>query len=101
MKHHPVRAILNDTRHQAAVSREDVLYAAEVMPILFENGVRAMAIVAPKMPTTQLSVNSFQKKTTDSNVRLFTNRGKARSWIQSQIRQANPNSDYEYNQIVT
>ena len=83
IKGNPVLGILNDTTGQGAVAPVDGRYAAEAMPELFADGVKAMAIVIPQKSTTRLAVDRFQKTSSEvvENVKLFDNRQEALSWL--------------------
>ena len=80
-----MRGIFNDTKEQGAVSPDEVKYASSVMPSLFQNGVRAMAMVMPKKSVTKLSVNRFKEDSSDANVRLFSEADEAMIWLKAVI----------------
>lgn len=85
VRSHPVRGIFNDTYEQDSIAPEDGLYAANVMPELFQNGLKGMAIRTPQEPATKLVVNRFQKNSMASNakVRAFSDSEDAMDWLRS------------------
>ena len=85
VRSHHVMGILNDTYEQGAVAPEDGLYAANVMPDLFQNGLRGMAIIAPQKSTTRLAIDRFQKNSTEAEekVRTFVDLEEALVWLRS------------------
>lgn len=85
VKQNPVRGIFNDTLEQGAVSPKDVQYASAAMPTLFQNGVKAMAIVLPKQVITKMSVDMFKRESSNAVVELFSDANKARSWLEKAV----------------
>lgn len=81
VKENPVDAILNNTLEQTQVKHEDVEYAAKILPQLFANGVKAMAIIIPDNVYTQMSLKKFEEDTKGTNINLFTQESHAMDWI--------------------
>jgi len=82
---HPVESILSDALQQKVVSMTDASYAASVLPELFGNGLKAMAFVIPKDIFTQLSLKNFAQAQHIGQVRYFTSREEAETWIEELI----------------
>ena len=81
IKNNSVKAILNDTLAQNVVKPEDTEYASAQMPTLFQNGLKAMAIVVPQSIFTKMSLKKFEQESKGANLRMFTSKDEAKKWI--------------------
>jgi hypothetical protein len=84
VKKNDVKAILNNTLEQSVVNKADTKYAASLMPQLFMDGIKSMAIILPEDIFTQISVKRFEVDTRGANVKMFTEVNSAMAWIKSQ-----------------
>ena len=77
-----VSSIISDTLKQRAVKLEDSDYAASVVPILFESGLKAMAFVIPENIFTKMALKKFADVEKPNNdVQYFTNMDEAIEWV--------------------
>lgn len=81
VENNSVRAILNNTLEQQVVKPEDTQYAASKMPEMFQNGIKAMAIIVPKNIITQMSLKKFEQDVKGANVKMFSSVNEAKAWI--------------------
>jgi len=81
VKENDVKTILSDTLNQKVVKSEDADYAAGVIPILVENGMKAMAFVVPENVFTQLSLNKFSSSVKGDTTGYFKSIAEAENWL--------------------
>jgi hypothetical protein len=51
------------------------------MPLLFQSGLKAMAVVVPQSIFTKMSLKKFEKESKGANLRMFTSKEEAKEWI--------------------
>lgn len=85
VKSKEVTAIISDTLNQKAIKPEDSEYAASVVPLLFNAGLKAMAFVIPENIFTKISLKRFAiiGGENQHNVEYFFNRDDADNWLNS------------------
>lgn len=86
VKVNKVESIISDTLKQRAIKPEDSEYAASVMPVLFENGLKAMAFIIPENIFTKLALKNFADKDKSNKIQYFMNINEAFKWIEWLLR---------------
>lgn len=80
-KEHDLTTILSDTTHQAVLAKEGSDYAASVVPVLMENGMKKIAFILPKSIFTKLAVQNFTEQSQTGASRSFTSLEEAERWL--------------------
>jgi hypothetical protein len=80
-----VKGILSDALAQGVVSAEDAKYAADTIPTMYKNGLRAMAFVIPENIFTKLSLKKFEKTSMLNITQYFISIESAMDWIHKTI----------------
>lgn len=84
-----VLSLICDLSDQQVVSMDNILYASQTFPKLFEHGVLAAAFIIPKNIFSQLSLKEFAKTQDSPKVQYFRCKKEAQKWITEKL-QANP-----------
>ena len=77
----PVYTLVSDTRNQGIVSQQDAEYAANIMPLLIENGLKGMAFIAQNLNNTKFSIDHFNQAEQTNIVHVFDNTSDANQWL--------------------
>lgn len=80
-KKNELTTILSDTTHQAVLAKEGSDYAASVMPVLMENGLKKIAFVLPKSIFTKLAVQNFTDQSQNGVTGSFSSPEEAEQWL--------------------
>ena len=80
-KEHDLTTILSDTTHQAVLAKEGSDYAASVVPVLMENGMKKVAFILPKSIFTKLAVQNFTEQSQSGVSGSFTSLEEAERWL--------------------
>ena len=82
-KNHRITALITDTREHGIVNQSDVEYAASMMSILIENGLKRMAFVTSKNKMTLFSVDYFINNQSVESIEVFNDLDDAHEWLES------------------
>ncbi|GAO28446.1 hypothetical protein [Geofilum rubicundum] len=80
VRKHKVVFLISDTSGQKVVSSSDAEYAASVMKVMIENGLKAMAFVIPENVFTKFSLKKFSDAGHGDVVAYFDSLTDARKW---------------------
>ncbi|MFO8234849.1 MAG: hypothetical protein R6U04_05550 [Bacteroidales bacterium] len=81
VKNNDVKTIISDTLNQKVVKSEDADYAANTIPKMVSNGMKAMAFVVPENVFTQLSLNKFSTSVKGEITGYFNTIAEAEKWL--------------------
>ena len=80
VREHKVLFLISDTSSQKVVSSSDAEYAASVMSVMIDNGLKAMAFVIPENVFTKFSLKKFSDAGHEDVVAYFDSIADARKW---------------------
>lgn len=80
VRQHKVLFLISDTSEQKVVSSSDAEYAASVMSVMTDNGLKAMAFVIPENVFTKFSLKKFSDAGHGDVVAYFDSLADARKW---------------------
>jgi hypothetical protein len=83
---HKVKSILSDTIEQPIINESDAKYAANIMPQLVKNGLKAFAFLVSGKEYTQFAIDYFSSKEKTKLVNHFSNYSEAINWLDKMTR---------------
>lgn len=79
---HVVYYIISDTKSMVALSPKEGDYASQVMPAIFNKGVKFMAFILPDKTLGKMAVNRFTNiNSSKMNIGHFADINEARKWV--------------------
>ncbi len=88
VRKHEVLFLISDTSGQKVVSSSDAEYAASVLSVMIDHGLKAMAFVIPENVFTKFSLKKFSDAGHGDVVAYFDSLADARKWGELMIARA-------------